>query len=39
MLTLAALGNPVMDVEIIQCAFDSFELQSDLKEACRDWDR
>ena len=39
MLTLAALGDPVMDVEIMRYAFESFELQSDLKEACRDWDR
>ena len=39
MLTLAALGDPVMDAEIMQYAFESFELQSDLKEACRDWDR
>ena len=39
MLTLAALGDPVMDVEIMRYAFESFELQSDLKEACRDRDR
>ena len=38
MLTLAALGDPVMDAEIMSHAFKSFELQSDLKEACRDWD-
>ena len=23
----------------MRCAFESFEVQSDLKEACRDWDR
>ena len=28
-----------MDAEIIRYASESFELQSDLKEACRDWDR
>ena len=28
-----------MDVEIILYAFEAFELQLDLKEACRDWDR
>ena len=39
MLTLAALGNPVMDGGIMRYAFESFEVQSDLKEACRDWDR
>ena len=39
MLTLAAFGDPIMDVEIMRYAFESFELQSDLKEACRDWDR
>ena len=39
MLTLAALGDPVMYVEIMRYAFELFELQSDLKEACRDWDR
>ena len=39
MLTLAALCDPVMDVEIMRYAFEAFELQSDLKEACRDWDR
>ena len=39
MLILAALGDPVMDAEIMRYAFESFELQSDLKEACRDWDR
>ena len=38
-LTLAALGDPVMDVEIMRYIFKTFELQSDLKEACRDWDR
>ena len=36
MLTLVALGDPVMDAEIMQYAFESFELQSDLKKACRD---
>ena len=39
MLTLTALGDPVMDVEIMRYTFEWFELQSDLKEACRDWDR
>ena len=39
MPTLVGLGDPVMDVEIMRYAFESFELQSDLKEACRDWDR
>ena len=39
MLTLSALGDPVMDVEIMRYAFEAFELQSDLKEACRDWER
>ena len=39
MLTLVALGNPVVDVEIMRCAFESFELKLDLKEACRGWDR
>lgn len=39
MLTLAALGDPVMDGDIMRYAFESFEVQSDLKEACRDWDR
>ena len=39
MLTLAALGDPIMDMEIMRYAFEAFELQSDLKEACRDWDR
>ena len=38
-LTIAALGDPVVDVEIMRYLFETFELQSDLKEACRDWDR
>ena len=33
-LTLAALGDPVTNVEIMRCAFKSFEVQLDLKEAC-----
>ena len=33
-LTLAALGSPVTEVEIMRCTFESFELQSDLKEVC-----
>ena len=28
-----------MDVETMRYVFETFELQSDLKEACRDWDR
>ncbi|OEU09765.1 hypothetical protein FRACYDRAFT_248024 [Fragilariopsis cylindrus CCMP1102] len=38
-LTLAALGDPITEVEIMRCAFETFEVQSDLKEACREWDR
>ena len=38
-LTLAALGDPVTDVEVLQCAFESFEVHAGLKDACRDWDR
>ena len=38
-LTLAALGDPVTDVKIMRCAFEAFEVQSDIKEACREWDR
>ena len=37
-LTLAALGDPVNDVELMQCAFELFEVHTDLKDACRDWD-
>ena len=33
-LTLAALGDPITDVEIMRCAFESIEVQFDLKEAC-----
>ena len=32
MLTLVELGDPVMDVEIMRCAFESFKLQSNLKK-------
>ena len=39
MLTLAALGDPVTIMEIMRCAFETFKIQSDLKEACRDWDQ
>ena len=35
-ITLAALEDSVMDVEIMRYAFETFKLQSDLKEACRD---
>ena len=38
-LSLAALGDPVADEEIMRCAFEAFEVQSDLKEACQEWDR
>ena len=38
-LTLVALGDPVIDVEMMRCAFETFEVQVDLKEAYRDWDR
>ena len=38
-LTLAALGDPVTDMELMRCAFETFEVHSDLKEACRNWDR
>ena len=38
-LTLAALADPITDVELIRCAFETFEVQADLKEACLDWDR
>ena len=37
--TLAALCDPVVDIKIMRYAFETFKLQSDLKEACRDWDR
>ena len=37
--TLAALGNPVTDMELMRCAFETFEVHSDLKEAFCDWDR
>ena len=38
-LTLAALDDPVTDVEIMRCAFEIFEVQTDLKETCCNWDR
>ena len=38
-LTLAAFGDPVTDLEMMRCAFETFEVQEDLKEACWDWDR
>ncbi|OEU21714.1 hypothetical protein FRACYDRAFT_231858 [Fragilariopsis cylindrus CCMP1102] len=33
-LTLAALGDPVTGVEMIRYVFKTFEVQTDLKEAC-----
>ena len=38
-LILAALGDPVTDMEMIRCAFETFEVQSDLKDSCWEWDR
>ena len=38
-LTLVALGDPVTEMELMQCAFESFEVHINLKDACRDWDR
>ena len=38
-LTLAALGDPVTDVEMMRCAFEIFEGQADLKKSCCNWDR
>ena len=38
-LTLAALGDPVTNVEIMRCEFEAFKVQSDLKEAYQEWDR
>ena len=35
-LTLAALGDPVINLELMRCAFKTFEVQTDLKEACCD---
>ena len=39
MLNLAALGDLVTEVEIMRCSFETFEVQTDLKESCQDWDR
>ena len=38
-LTLAALGDPFNDVEIMRSPFKAFTLQSDLKDACCQLDR
>ena len=38
-LTLALLGDPVTDVEMMRYVFKTFEVQADLKEACCNWDR
>ena len=38
-LTLAALGDPVTNVEMMRCAFETFEEQADLKDTCLEWDR
>ena len=34
MLNLAALGDLVTEVEIMRCSFETFEVQTDLKESC-----
>ena len=38
-LILAALGDPITDVEMLRCVFETFKVQTDLKDACCDWDR
>ena len=38
-LTLVAIGDPVANVEIIRCAFETFKVQLDLKDACCNWDQ
>ena len=36
-LTLAVLGDPITDVEMMRCKYETFEVQADFKDVCHDW--